>query len=390
MRGPLQTLCMSAGILLAFSPVLFAQSPAAPGQSGTLAEQRFKDIQVLKGIPADQLPPTMRYFTAALGRNCAGCHQAGATGTMDYAADTPAKKTARNMIRMVETVNAADYGVKINCGTCHQGHGQPAGLRAADMMSSDDILMANNQQANAELRALMTAAGAAPQQPNRRGEPGPPAAEVLKKYSEALGSPTAPIQSRAMIGTVTTRTSEVTPFTVTEKGKMYIQTLHSTAAPTMLGYDGTAGWSKVGDKVGGPNAGGFSLDSALIVADSQLPTDLQNKYKDLQSTKRSQMTLAAGTAPVDVNILQGVDGDTTEQFYFDSATGLLLRHVTRMNTALNGSLIETVDYANYRPEGGVMVPHKVIRNNWNTLDTYTISRVTLNGPVDEGSFKKPQ
>jgi hypothetical protein len=39
-----------------------------------MAEDVFKNIQVLKGIPANQFMDTMGFFSAALGLNCTGCH----------------------------------------------------------------------------------------------------------------------------------------------------------------------------------------------------------------------------------------------------------------------------------------------------------------------------
>jgi hypothetical protein len=156
-----------------------------------------------------------------------------------------------------------------------------------------------------------------------------------------------------------------------------------------LGFDGSTSWTKVGDKVGG-FGNDFSLDAALRVTDPGFAAALLAKYPTLQSTKRPQVALTPGATPIDVNILRGTSGPTTEQFYFDAATGLLVRKVTTTSTPLNGSLTETVDFGNYRAEGGVLMPHKITRNNWNTLDTYTLSRVTLNGTVDETVFKRPQ
>ena len=49
---------------------------ASPGQALTnaegskKAEEQFKNIQVLKGIPAEQLFPTMQFVTASLGVDC--------------------------------------------------------------------------------------------------------------------------------------------------------------------------------------------------------------------------------------------------------------------------------------------------------------------------------
>src|SRR5882672_8208776 len=42
------------------------------------AEEQFKNIQTLKGIPADQLIPSMQFMTASLGVECDFCHVQGA------------------------------------------------------------------------------------------------------------------------------------------------------------------------------------------------------------------------------------------------------------------------------------------------------------------------
>src|SRR6187399_2882771 len=124
-----------AALALAATSVTRAQQPQQPAApTGPLAPEKYKDIQVLKDIAADQLDVTMRYFVAATGLNCSNCHvRDQATGVFTYESDTRAKTTARNMIKLVQTVNAGDFGARINCGTCHQGRNQPAGLTAALM-----------------------------------------------------------------------------------------------------------------------------------------------------------------------------------------------------------------------------------------------------------------
>ena len=49
-----------------------AQAPA--GQAPQMAEQVFKDIQVLKGITVDEFMDTMGMFAAATTKDCTGCH----------------------------------------------------------------------------------------------------------------------------------------------------------------------------------------------------------------------------------------------------------------------------------------------------------------------------
>ena len=391
-----------AAAIFVLTPGLYAQQPAS--SHGQLATEKYEDIQVLKDLQADQILVTMHYFSAALGSECSGCHQANrATGDYDFAATTRSKSTAREMIKMVEAVNSANPDFKINCGTCHQGHERPAGLQPASMLTSDEIMQSNLQAAATTLRAMSPqpsgpgaggpptagGAGVGGGGGGRGQQPGPPSADVLKKFTDALGVSAAAPQTRVVAGTVTTRMAQAMTFSVTEKNQMYLQTIQTIPAPRTLGFDGSTSWTKVGDKVGG-FGNDFALDAALRVTDPGFAATLLTKYPTLQSTKRAQMALTPGATPIDVNILRGTSGTTTEQFYFDATTGLLVRQVTTASTPLNGSLNEIVDYGNYRPEGGVLMPHKITHNNWNTLDTFTLARVTLNGTVDETIFKKPQ
>src|SRR5215470_18317499 len=65
------------------------QHSAAPakseGKPKTAAEQ-FKNIQILKDMPADQLIPAMQFMTASLGVDCEYCH-------VEQAFDKDDKKT---------------------------------------------------------------------------------------------------------------------------------------------------------------------------------------------------------------------------------------------------------------------------------------------------------
>src|SRR5215475_4443924 len=92
-------------ILLSFA-LLASLAIAADGQSNASAapkkaEEQFKNIQTLKGIPADQLIPTMQFISASLGVECEYCHVQGAFEKDD-------KKTkgyARGMIDMMFDIN---------------------------------------------------------------------------------------------------------------------------------------------------------------------------------------------------------------------------------------------------------------------------------------------
>ncbi|HVN18380.1 MAG TPA: hypothetical protein VMU05_06390, partial [Dongiaceae bacterium] len=58
------TVCAGMGIHYS----VFARQPDKPApDTPKTAEQQFKNIQALKGVPAEQLIPTMQFISASLG-----------------------------------------------------------------------------------------------------------------------------------------------------------------------------------------------------------------------------------------------------------------------------------------------------------------------------------
>jgi hypothetical protein len=90
---------------------------------GKTAAQQFKNIKVLKKLPADQLLPLMRTVSVSLGVNCGLCHDRAG-----FQLDTkPEKNVARQMIVMTDALNA-HYRIidhKATCYMCHHGHAMP-------------------------------------------------------------------------------------------------------------------------------------------------------------------------------------------------------------------------------------------------------------------------
>ena len=85
---------MNKGLALAAAGLLIAAS--ARGQEKPLmAEDVFKNIQVLKGIPVKEFMNTMGFFSAATNLNCIDCHSPQSESLEGYAIDTPRKQTAR-------------------------------------------------------------------------------------------------------------------------------------------------------------------------------------------------------------------------------------------------------------------------------------------------------
>src|SRR5437762_1282622 len=112
------------------SGLLYGQTNPADqtAQKPLLAEQAFKNVQVLRGIPVKEFMETMGFFAASLSLNCTDCHgDASASAWANYATDTPLKNTARRMVVMVNAINKANFaGTRsVTCYTCHRGSQRP-------------------------------------------------------------------------------------------------------------------------------------------------------------------------------------------------------------------------------------------------------------------------
>ena len=98
---------------------------AAPAPVSAAAGARGpSNLQVLpRSTGKRALKQRMRQMSKALGVQCSFCHVRG-----DMAADTPQKDTARQMMRMVEAINAKHLkrrDARVTCDTCHRGRKRP-------------------------------------------------------------------------------------------------------------------------------------------------------------------------------------------------------------------------------------------------------------------------
>ena len=90
-----------------------------------MADDVFKNIQVLRGLTVDEFMGTMGFISASLSMNCSDCHDPA--NAASYAADTPRKQAARRMIVMVDGLNKASFGGRrvVTCYSCHRGADRP-------------------------------------------------------------------------------------------------------------------------------------------------------------------------------------------------------------------------------------------------------------------------
>src|SRR5580698_3935834 len=153
----------------------FDSGDAKPEAQKTAGET-FKNIEVLKDIPASELIPSMRYVAASLGVGCDYCHQ----GDHFDNDDKPTKQRARNMMKMMFAINQDNFNGKreVTCYTCHRGAAKAASI--APLSSAPNA--AGRVSESGETGTAST--GVAP-----TGASGstPSMNEILAKYVDAIG-----------------------------------------------------------------------------------------------------------------------------------------------------------------------------------------------------------
>ena len=108
---------------------ILAVEAAIKGKEAMPAEQVFKNVQTLKGMPAGRLLHVMEFaFTPALGVDCEHCHNEEKWESDEK----PEKDIARKMWTMQLQVSEQVKGIvnkenaAVNCTTCHRGDVHPA------------------------------------------------------------------------------------------------------------------------------------------------------------------------------------------------------------------------------------------------------------------------
>src|SRR5438270_1167118 len=157
-----------AGVVFAVGMAgLCAQSrkPSTGGRAPKTAEQVYKNIQVLKGVPADQLIPAMQFITASLGVQCDFCHLENAFEKDDK----ETKQTARKMMRMMFTINKDNFEghQEVTCFACHRGARKPLII---PRVNEDDVKVAEVEKTRPEETTGL-----------------PAAEQIVAKYLQAIG-----------------------------------------------------------------------------------------------------------------------------------------------------------------------------------------------------------
>ncbi len=354
----------AALIFLCFLSSALAQNAPATGQT---AEQHFKNIQALKGVPAEQVIPAMQYFNAALGVECNFCHVRGATLEPEKD-DKKEKLTARKMIAMTESINKANFDGKpeVGCGTCHTGKTHPSSASALFDVNNPTAHDANSH--------------------DRQHQEMPTADQIEAAYEKAIGGHDAIQKLTTRAAKATVKTFQGQTFQIEAWSKAPDLAASSTKFPNgqerEQGFDGHAAWVKSNRGVN--EAAGPELAAIRISARFD---------RDLMPLAAFSNTRVVAIDKVDGKDCYGVRGihadkDFSERLYFDKETGLLLRRVFLQRT-LFGQLTDSTDYSDYKEVNGVKLAFTTRRTNSETVLTRTLDSVEFNKPLDTGRFVKP-
>ena len=320
-----------------------------------MAEEVFKNIPALKGIPVDEFMDTMGMFAAALNMNCTDCHTGDSLNAwVNFAKDTPIKVTARRMTLMVNGINKNNFGGKqmVTCYTCHHGDQKAKSVPSLTIQYSAPFEDPNDP----------TFA------PN--GFPGAPTVdEVFARYIEAVGGAqkVAGLTGFTAKGTYQGYDTQHadTPIEIYAKAPAQrTSIIHAFFGDKVSVFDGKDGWYSSPDRplpliaLTGGNLEGARLD-AMVMFPSQLK----------QMAKQWRVSIAS-IDDNDVVVVQGANGTLPPvNLYFDRSTGLLLR-MTRFADTIVGQVPTQLDFSDYRDVAGVKVPFRVI-TTWTDNQTTT-------------------
>jgi len=332
------------------------------GQPKTAAEQ-FKNIQILKEMPADQLIPAMQFMTASLGVDCEYCH-------VERAFDKDDKKTkgyARHMMEMMFNINKENFDNQrwVTCYSCHQGSPHPPSIPAIMAKEKVPTMMAEKGE---------TASAT--------GNPDP--AKLLDGYLAAVGGADAlkKVTSRVAKGTVTAFGDQKMTVDIYAKAPdKRVSVMHMKDGESVTAYNGKVGWLSVPGRVHMMNA--QETFGARMDADFAFPANLKGLYPKWE-TKPGEKIDGQETWLV----IGEKEGEPPLRLYLDQKTGMLVRLVRYVDSPLGYNPTQ-IDYADYRVADGVKVPYRWTVARPGNRFTVQVDELKQNVSVDDRKFVAP-
>ena len=335
-----------------------------------MAEEVFKNVQLLKGIPVDEFMDTMGMFASSLSLNCIDCHVAESVDTWDkFADDTQLKRITRTMMQMVTAINKDQFkGVRaVTCYTCHHGDLRPKIVPSLVVQYSAPAEDPNEVEIP----------------PGAKGNPD----DVFNKYIQALGGAQrlGALTSFSAKGTFVgfeTEQTKVSMELLAKSPGLRNMVVHTRIGDSTRVFDGRSAWIAAPDRpVGLLALTGGNLEGAKIEALVSFPAQLKQAFAAWRVGSTS-------IDDKDVTVLQGTNPrQPPVNFYFDQA-GLLVRVVRLVDTAV-GRVPTQVEYSDYRAVAGVKMPFKWTTTWTDGQATAELTEVQPNVSIDTAKFARP-
>jgi photosynthetic reaction center cytochrome c subunit len=340
------------------------QPTAALQSDPKKAEEQFKNIQVLKGVPAEQVIPTMQFIAASLGVECEFCHVHNAFDKDDK----KPKQIARKMMEMMFAINKDNFEGhrEVTCYSCHRGNQHPVAIPVVATEDTAVVVAAPHGMAD-EAKGSEVKASA-----------GPTADQLLNNYVQAIGGADAidKISSRVMKGNIDFGGKSFPIDIYAKDPEERISLTHMPEGDSVTAFNGHEGW------LGMPGRQlremhGSDLDGAAIDADLHLASHLKQMFTQMEVRESEKID-----NHTTYEVVGQRAGKPPIQLYFDQQSGLLVRLVRYGETAL-GWLPTQIDYADYRDADGVKVPYRWTLARPSGRFTIQIAELKQNVPVEE-------
>ncbi len=355
-----------------------AKGQAPQPEKPLMADQVFKNIQVLRGLTVDEFMGTMGFIASALSMNCSECHDL--TGASDFASDAfPNKQMARRMILMVDMFNKVNFAGKreVTCFSCHRGASRP---KVTPSLAEQYAPVEDDDPNEIEPAATPIPNAPKPEQ-------------IFDRYLQAIGGAqrASALTSWVAKGTYAgfdTSEAEVPVDIYAKAPNQRSVIVHlKDAGDSIRITDGVNAWNTSNGTfmpvpvypLSGGELAGAKLDAAL-----SFPGQIKQLFNN--------WTANFSAVEIDGNpaeVVQGTQPDGTPvKLYFDKKSSLLARQVRYTNTPL-GLIPTQVDYSDYRPVGGVKLPHKITVTWTDGRTTFSLSEIRPNVAVEASRFVKP-
>jgi len=340
-------------------------------QGPQMSDSVFKNVQVLKGIPADEFMDAMGMFSSSLGYDCVSCHSPEIYKSRDaFAIATPTIQRARGMIGMVNAINRSYFAgePRVSCFTCHHGSDRPEFVPNLALQFGELIFDPN---------AITIA-------PDRQ----PIVDQVFDKYLQALGGRQRleSIKSFAAKGTYegsNTGAGSQFPLEIFVRApNQRAQIIRGPDGENVKTYDGQGAWvAERWRPLPLMALTGGNLDGARLEALAWFPASIRSAFTEWQSSNTRIDNQI-------VQILQGSRaGSVPVNFYFD-ASGLLNR-IVRWNRTAIGTVPTQIDYSDYREVSGIKIPFHTVVTWTDGKDTLRLNEVAADVAIDATRFARP-